>query len=257
MAVNTQQQMRLIDKVAGRFVERVDEMLEGELKNLSDVIDSTCRSQLAATAIVQEGMQNAEKVLKNAAQLEKNLEDMVGKLEGYMESLKHTQPADDSYLRIASNVEKIELVAGQQNSYLKSVSAMHGELNRSMLSMQEAQKAMLQRFSEVSGESTAGLMKAAGELRATGAMLENNRQRIGEQLRLDLSDTLDSFRDYMAEFTKRVDYLSAGIADALNQLPDAVGGATDHFLDQIDRISQALERAEASLSAAAARLYRQ
>jgi regulator of sigma D len=258
MAVNTQQQMRLIDKVAGRFVERVDEMLEGELKNLSDVIDSTCRSQLAATAIVQEGMQNAEKVLKNAAQLEKNLEDMVGKLEGYMESLKHTQTrADDSYLRIASNVEKMELVAGQQNSYLKSVSAMHGELNRSMLSLQEAQKEMLQRFSEVSGESTAGLMKAAGELRATGAMLENNRQRIGEQLRLDLSDTLDSFRDYMAEFTKRVDYLSAGIADALNQLPDAVGGATDHFLDQIDRISQALERAEASLSAAAARLYRQ
>lgn len=258
MTVNTQQQMRLIDKVAGRFIERLDATMDGQLKNLSNVISETCVSQGKATAIVTEGMENVDRVLKNAAQLQKNLEDMVGRLEEYMEKLKSSQTrADDSYLRIASNVEKMDLVSGQQNAYLKSVSNMHSELNRSMLALQEAQKAMMQRFSEVSSDSTAGLMKAASEIRATGSMLENNRQRIGEQLRVDLTDTLDSFRDYMGEFTKRVDYLTAGIADSLNQLPRVVGDSTDQFLDQIDHISASLERAQTAIDDAVARMYRQ
>lgn len=258
MTVNTQQQMRLIDKVAGRFVERMDEMMDGQLSNLSRVIEDTCANQQKATSIVSEGMENAGRVLKNAAQLQSSLEGMVSQLEDYIQKLNAARSgADDSYLRIASNVEKMELVAGQQNAYLKSVSAMHAELSRSMQALQESQKNMLKRFSEVSGESTAGLMKAASEIRATGTMLENNRQRIGEQLRVDLTDTLDAFRDYMGEFTKRVDYLAANIADSLGQLPHAVGEATDAFLDQIDRISATLEQAQAALDDAVRQMYPQ
>ena len=50
--VNTQQQMRLIDKVAGRFVERMDGMLDGQFKNLSRVIETTCESQKKASELV-------------------------------------------------------------------------------------------------------------------------------------------------------------------------------------------------------------
>lgn len=258
ITVSTQQQMRLVDKAATRFVERMDAMLDGQFKNLARVMESTSQNQEKAVAIVREGMQDAERVLRNAALLQTNLEAMVSHLESYMKQLDKTQTsAEDSYVRIASNIEKMELVSGQQNGYLKSISAMHAELSRSMQALQESQKAMLERFGKVSGEATAGLMKAAGEIRATGSMLETNRQRIGEQLRVDLTDTLDAFRDYMGEFTKRVDYLAAGIADSLSQLPRCVGEATDVFLDQIDRINASLEQAQAALDAAARQLYRQ
>ena len=181
---------------------------------------------------------------------------MVAQLDEYLKKLNDARSgADDSYLRIASNVEKMELVATQQNAYLKSVSAMHAELSRAMQDLQQTQKTTLQRFSEVSSESTAGLLKAAGEIRATGAMLESNRQRIGEQLRVDLTDTLDAFRDYMAEFTKRVDYLAKNIADSLSQLPQAVGETADAFLDQIDRLGASLEEANAAINDAVDRLY--
>ena len=212
--VNTQQQLRLIDKVASRFVERMDEMLGGQLKNLSAVIEDTCAGQQQAVDMVNESMGQAGRVLKNAAQLQSGLENMVSQLDGYIQKLNTAREgADDSYLRIASNVEKMGLVATQQNAYLKGVSSMHAELSRAMQELQQTQKAMLQRFSEVSAQGTADLLKAAGEIRATGTMLENNRQRIGEQLRVDLTDTLDAFRDYMGEFVKRVDYLTKNISD--------------------------------------------
>ena len=217
-----------------------------------------CAGQQKVSEMVNASMEEAGRVLKNAAQLQSGLENMVEQLDDYLKKLNAARSgADDNYLRIASNVEKMELVASQQNAYLKSVSSMHAELSRSMQDLQQAQKNMLQRFSEVSGESTAGLMKAASEIRATGTMLENNRQRIGEQLRVDLTDTLDSFRDYMGEFTKRVDYLAANIADSLGQLPHAVGEATDAFLDQIDRISATLEQAQAALDDAVRQMYPQ
>ena len=75
-------------------------------------------------------------------------------------------------------------------------------------------------------------------------MLESNRQRIGEQLRVDLTDRSNAFRDYMAEFTKRVDYLSKNIADSLSQLPQAVGETADAFLDQVDRLGATLEEGQ-------------
>ena len=254
--VNTQQQLRLIDKVAGRFVERMDGMLDGQFKNLSRVIETTCESQKKASELVGQSMNEAGRVLKNAAHLQNGLETMVAQLDDALKKFNAAREgADDNYLRIASNVEKMELVATQQNAYLKSVSSMHAELSRAMQDLQQAQKNMLQRFSEVSGESTASLLKAAGEIRATGAMLENNRQRIGEQLRVDLTDTLDAFRDYMAEFTKRVDYLAKNIADSLGQLPQAVGETADAFLDQVDRLGATLEEANAAINDAVDRLY--
>ena len=117
--VNTQQQMRLIDKVAGRFVERLDGMLDGQFKNLAGTIESTCQSQQKATALVQQSMDQAGRVLKNAAQLQSGLESMVAQLDEYLKKLNDARSgADDSYLRIASNVEKMELVAAQQLSLI-------------------------------------------------------------------------------------------------------------------------------------------
>lgn len=258
VTVNTQQQMRLIDKVAGKFVERMDQMLDGQFKNLAQTIEATCAREQKAAALVEEGMRCAADVVKNAQRLQTNLEDMTALLDEYLKKLNAARSgADDSYMRIASSVEKMELVASQQNTYLKSISNMHADLTRGVQSLQDSQNNMLKRFSEVSAESTAGLMKAASDIRATGAMLESNRQRIGEQLRMDLSDTLDAFRDYMSEFTKRVDYLCAGVADSLGQLPSAVAEASDAFLDQIDRIGATLEQAQAALDDAVRQMYPQ
>ena len=51
--------------------------------------------------------------------------------------------------------------------------------------------------------------------------------------------------------------MANSIADALDQLPGAVGQSTDQFLDQIDRINASLERAQRAVDDAVDRMYRQ
>ena len=181
---------------------------------------------------------------------------MVSQLDGYIQKLNTAREgADDSYLRIASNVEKMGLVATQQNAYLKGVSSMHAELSRAMQELQQTQKAMLQRFSEVSAQGTADLLKAAGEIRATGTML-------GKQPpahRRTAARGFDRHARCLPRLYGRVRQARGlpdqNISDTLGQLPQAVGETADAFLDQVDRLGAALEEANAAINDAVDRLY--
>ena len=52
-----------------------------------------------------------------------------------------------------------------------------------------------------------------------------------------------------------MDYLATSISDSLSRMPRAVGETSDQFLDQMDRLTQALEQAQRGLNDAVDRLY--
>ena len=57
--------------------------------------------------MVRESMDQAGRVLKNAAQLQNGLETMVAQLDDALKKFNAAREgADDNYLRIAANVEK-------------------------------------------------------------------------------------------------------------------------------------------------------
>ena len=131
--VNTQQQMRLIDKVAGRFVERLYGMLDGQFKNLAGTIESTCQSQQRPRSWCSRAWTRrprAEKRRATAVRPRKH-----GRPAGRIPEKAQTTPAAARTTATCASPpmwRKMELVATQQNAYLKSVSSMHAELSRAM-----------------------------------------------------------------------------------------------------------------------------
>ena len=77
-----------------------------------------------------------------------------------------------------------------------------------------------------------------------------------KQLRDDLSATMESYRDYVNQFTQRVDYLSSSISNSLKKLPDSVNETSDRFLDQLDQLTVTMTEAQRALETAVNRLYR-
>ena len=71
----------------------------------------------------------------------------------------------------------------------------------------------------------------------------------------DLRGTLDAYREYVNQFTQRVDYLAANIGDSLSKLPRAVSQTSDQFLDQVDQLIRTLDQAQRALNDAVDRLY--
>ena len=142
--------------------------------------------------------------------------------------------ADGAYARVAAAADQINEITRRQDGYLKTVSTMQADVGRLADAMQ----------------------KAASELRASAASVERSHIQANKALQEEFGSTMDAYRDYVNQFTQRVDYLASNISGALQAMPDAVSEANNRFLDQVDRMTDAMVQAQRALEVTADRLYR-
>ena len=255
ISVNTRDQMRFLDAVVTRFIDRMDEMLGGQMKRLSQAMEEAARFQESANQSVQDSLTDTAGMLRSIREVAGVCDEMVRANAGYIDDLRKNQKqTDDAFQRVASSVEQMDLISRQQANYLKSVSAMQAEVTRSLDQMTGALAGFTDRVGEQSASTSAGLLKAAAELRATGAQLEEIHRGCAASITNELKLTLDAYQDYVNQFTQRVDYLAGGISDSLSKLPRAVDESANQLLDQVDHLAEALERAQRALNETASRL---
>ncbi len=257
VTVATKEQMRFIDAVMMRFADRMDETIDHQLKRFAQILDETSQLQQESCAAVRASLSGADATLSDIQEVQRIAREMLENVAGYVDQLKNCQQqTDDAYMRMSSNVEQMELVSRQQNNYLKTVSSMQADVSRSMETMTSAINNFTRRFAEENANASAAMLKAAADLRASGAHIENIHLQATKSLEGELSSTLDAYREYVNQFTQRVDYLASSISGALNQLPDSVTVTSNRFLDQVDRMTEALNQAQVILDDAIDRMNR-
>ena len=257
MTITSKDQMRFLDAVVGRFVDRMDETLHGQLKSFGQILEETARNQQEAYSAVRMGMVESEAAVRDLRDIHRIANEMIGSMSNLVNELNSTQKmAEDAYGRMSSSVEQMELVSRQQTSYLKTVSAMQAEMSRSVETMTEAVNDFSRRFAAENAAASQAMQQASENLTAAGEHIENIQLNVSRAMEQELKDTLDAYREYVNQFTQRVDYLAAGISDSLGQMPRAVAETSDAFLDQVDRLTHTLAQAQGSLDAAVDRLYR-
>ena len=156
-------------------------------------------------------------------------------LAAYAAQLEDAQKqSDDVCRRMAESMDQIDTVSRQQVGYLKTVSTMQADVGRLADAMQ----------------------RAAAELRTSADSIEKAQLQASKELRQEFGATMDEYRDYVNQFTKRVDYLASSISESLQQLPDAVAETNNRFLDQVDRMTDAMVQAQRVMEVTTDRLYR-
>ena len=254
VSVTTKEQLRLLDAVAQRFVDRTDEMFRDELGSLSDVLHQTSRRQQESFAAVDACMRKAKESVDAVEKIGASMQQLSESFAAYMRDLTGNQTTlDDAYVRLSGNVERMELVSRQQTGYLNTVSAMQTAVSKALdelrLSMAE--------YARQQSAANENLSRTAENLRAAGEDIANAHIRTGEAMDRELKDTLDSFAEYATHFNKRIDHLAGSIADALSQLPQAVDETSGQLLDQIDRLGATLRDAQRALDDAVDKMYGQ
>ena len=245
VAVSSKEQMRFLDAVVARFVARMDEMMGGQFQRLG-------RTMETINASIEDNAQLASS-MREVARIS---DEMVRNNAAYLKEIKDHQTAmADAISRVSGNVEQMEIISRQQSGYLKTVSAMQAEVSRSMEQMTAAVDNYTRRMAGEGNDMANGVMRAAAELRATGAELTAIHKDCVAAINHELKITLDSYQDYVNQFTQRVDYLSSGIAQSLEGMPGAVNSAMNEMLDQVDRMNSTLAQAQRALSDTVARVY--
>ena len=252
VSVTTKDQMRFLDAVVTRFIERMDEMLGGQIKKLSMALEDAAIRQERTMHAVEDSLNDSADMLDSIRQVTRIADEMVRVNAEYIKDLRENQKqTDDAFDRVASSMEQMDLITRQQANYLKSVSAMHGEVTRSV----EQMNAALKDLNGNMGQQNAGMQAATAELRATGAALQEIHRDCAASITNELKLTLDAYQDYVNQFTQRVDYLAGGISSSLSRLPAAVDEGANLFLDQVDRLAEALMQAQRALNDTVQQLY--
>ena len=233
--VSTKEQMRFMDAVMQRFADRLDEAMRSKLQRFGEVLEETSRLQQENCVVVRASLAGARDAVADLQQMQTLSRDLLNDMAGYVRKLNDARSqTDDAYRRVSSSVEQMELVARQQNNYLKTVSGMQADLDR----------------------LTESMLKAANDLRDSAASIEKVHLQANKALQDEFNTTMDAYRDYVNQFTQRVDYLASNISGSLQGLPDAVAETSNRFLDQVDRLTDAMIQAQRALEDAADRIYR-
>lgn len=254
ITVSTKEQMRFLDAVVTRFIERMDSAVSGRLKDFARVLDETTKNQEEAYSAVRMSMVESAAAVRDLKNVQKLAQEMIEATRSYIDDLRRAQKdSAGAYQKITESVEQMDLVSRRQNEYLKTISAMQTEITRSVDAMTTAVKQFGARFNEDNAAAQA-MQKAAGDLKQAGAQIQAVQTGAVKAIEAEISNTLDAYRDYVNQFTQRVDYLASGITESLSGMPQAVNDTADEFLARVDRLSRTMEQAQRALEDAIGRL---
>ncbi|MBR6220793.1 MAG: MotA/TolQ/ExbB proton channel family protein [Clostridia bacterium] len=228
VSVSTKEQMRFMDAVMQRFADRLDESLRGKLQRFGEMLDEMSRQQQESCVVVRASLTGAREAVADLQKLRDMSAEMMDSLTDYVQKL------DDSRRSAEGVYDQLEQITRRQDEYLKTVGAMQADVGRLADAMQ----------------------KAAADLRASAANVEKAHIQANKALQDEFNSTMDAYRDYVNQFTQRVDYLTDSISGALQAMPDAVNEANNRFLDQVDRMTDAMVQAQRALEVTADRIYR-
>ena len=228
VSVSTKEQMRFMDAVMQRFADRLDESLRGKLQRFGEMLDEMSRQQQESCVVVRASLTGAREAVADLQKLRAMSAELLDGLTDYVQKL------DDSRAKADDVYDQLEQITRRQDDYLKTVGAMQADVGRLADAMQ----------------------KAAADLRASAANVEKAHIQANKALQDEFNSTMDAYRDYVNQFTQRVDYLTDSISGALQAMPDAVNEANNRFLDQVDRMTDAMVQAQRALEVTADRIYR-
>ena len=246
VTVSTQEQMRFLDRVVARFVDRMDASLSGQLTRLSQTLEKTAADQ-----------ERMGQLSHDLLDLQDSTAAMLTKVKTYTDALTQNQnTADEVMEKVSSTLESIDIISRQQTSHLKNINTLQREMLAAMDEFRAASEAFMHQIHETSSRTAEGMHMASDELNASAAQLAKVQTEITGQINADLRDAFDSFEQYMAQFTQRIDQVADASTGAVRERPKAVGETGNQFLDEVDRLTETLHAANERIARAGDETHR-
>ena len=266
----TREQVEGIDRVAARFVERMDAAMGGRLQNLSDKLDemaaSNCATQqdmkAAAEAIatmtqdvvnmhalsqsVLEQFQaytadmslNKQNVQESAARCARMIEEAQASLS------RMTREAEDS---LANSLEKVAQTAAQQTRYLAKLQEYQAAVQQGQQQYVAWTDKFLASAQTQSLTTAKELERVSASVKDSAALLNSAYLSFCEQLEEGLSKGLALLDENVTTTTRQLGTTLAGIRQTTDALPALLAGSARKYSAQVDQFVGALQQLQRSL----------
>lgn len=260
----TQEQLRGVDAIVRRFVERMDEALNGQFQNLAAVMEETCRWHQDTQETVRSTIEGLNRVSRDIVQVQQLSESLIVKFDGYISRLGAAQQqVDEGFGVVASNVKNMELVARQQANYIAQISQMQADFMREVNSFQTRMDSFTKSYVENTNLSTGALQKVAAELKQSGDGMKKSgdslvasHQAFAKGVNEELQHAFGMFDANMEDIIKQLSYVISNMKESLADVPQTMGEASAQYADQMAQLIQYMKETQRMLDEALRRMGR-
>ena len=237
----TRQQTQALDTVLSRFLDRMDEQLNGQFKNLGACIRETVEWQRRAQENTDGIVSALERVTRDVIEIQKSTDGILSKFSGYVNKLDSAQGlSEEAYQRISSNVAQMEIVSSQQTASLQAIAKLQGEVTKALTDQRAATEEQTRAIAAELGRIEKSLAKSAEELRGSGEALVESLKAFVSGVNEDLEKTYNAFFADISETTKRLDNLVHDVQATVSRLPDVLDAASNLYADQGEKLTEAV-----------------
>lgn len=260
----TQEQIKGIDRIVQKFVQRMDESLNGQFQQMSATMQESClwyRQAQESMRVAIEGMNRLSRDVMQAQQLS---ESLVVKFDGYISRLGAAQQqVDDGYGQVASNIKNMEMVARQQANYIAQIGQMQADFMREVNSFQTRMDSFTKAYVDNTNLSTGALQKVASELRqsgegmrASGEKLVASHEAFAKGVHQELQQAFGEFDANIGDSIGRMKQVIDSIGEGMAEVPQVMGEASAQYADQMAQLIEYMKETQRMLDAALDKMTR-
>lgn len=246
--MTAREQVRGIDMMVTRFIEQLDTVMDKQLTHLSQTIDATCRNQERMYSGLSTFIDELSGLTRDTLRAQELTDEMLTQFKSYLGKLNDSHKmVDDGYSRIAANVEHLELIARQQNTYLQTVGELQREAAQSLDNFRHASGRFMQSFDKNIETATSSLGRVADDMNKSSESLAKYQSMFVNGFNKDI-DKL--YNTYFALLQDAIGQLNQSIGDmnrTVDRMPMILDETADFYGAQSNRIADALYRAQAVL----------
>ncbi|MCL2812350.1 MAG: MotA/TolQ/ExbB proton channel family protein [Clostridia bacterium] len=239
----TREQVEGMDKVAARFVERMNLVLDGQLSKLGDTLAQLNASHQHTQSDLQAAAAVISSVTQDVAQMQRHVQNMFGQMDGFFERVEQAgSSAAIAGARSAELLETIHTTSMQQAKYLTKLQDYQAELQGSVQQYIQWADKLLSTTDEQSRNTNEGLARIATDLQDSASLLQSSYDSFVENIQIGLARALGMFDENITAIAKDLNAAMQGIHTVVKEVPAMMAGSARKYGTQVDQFVDALSQ---------------
>ncbi len=254
----TREQVEGMDRVAARFVERMNLVLDGQFIKLGETLAQLNANHLHTQSDMQATAAAVSAVTQEALQMRQHTQELFAQMEEFLQHAQQaTKAAEVSGARSAGLLEDIHAASVEQAQYLAKINGYQSELQDAVQQFARWSERILEQTRLQSKATDEGLAQITTELQDSAALLQSSYASFVENIQAGLARALSMLDENITGIAKDLNAAMNGIHATTTEIPALMAGSARKYGQQVDQFVSALAQLQRSMQAAATALEEQ
>ncbi len=228
MKAATRAQVDGLDFIVARFIDRMNNVLEGQLHQLRDAIAQAVEGQAKAQADLRNTVDAIGQVSQDVVNIHGISEQVIDKYASFVSNIEYAyQQVGDAQNETTDLLDEISKASLRQSRYLSALQEYQSKLQGSFQDYTVWTDKFVASLSQSTAQQSDSQERIAKEMRDSAELLHGSYKSFVESIEVGLANALGLFDENMQNLTRQIHSTLSGIRETMMMLEPTLRKAID------------------------------